>query len=221
LNKAGIGADIAPLAPIHFFRLSLDIKEGEKASSKLLGKGYLLPDMTELLGEDHFADVGVAWNKEGLFIHVHVHKQFEEAIYPKFTEGDAIELFFDTRDLKEAGFPTRFCHHFLILPQDVQGVRVLELTRFRTEDSHPLYNPDGAEKIEINFRAGSRDYFLDLFFPAEVLHGYDPGSSNRLGLTYTVHRYKKDPQNFAVSSHYVSIAQNPSLWASCRLMLLN
>lgn len=210
-----IGSDVPPLAPIHFFRLHAEIKQGAKASSKLLGKGHLLPDTSDFLGEDHFADVGVAWHENGLFLHVHVHKKFEEASYPKFTEGDALELFLDTRDLKDAGFPTRFCHHFLILPQEVQGVRALELTRFRTEDSHPLCNP---EKIEITFRASSREYFLNLYFPAEILHGYDPKNFDRLGLAYTLHRPQRSPQNFAVSSQYVSIAQNPSLWASCKLV---
>lgn len=210
-----IGSDVPPLAPIHFFRLQTEVKQRAKASSQLLGKEHRLPDTSDLLGEDHFADIGLAWHDSGIFIHAHVHKKFEEANYPKFTEGDALELFFDTRDLKEAGFPTRFCHHFLILPQEVQGVRALEMTRFRSDESHPLCNPD---KIEISFKESSREYFLDLYFPAEILHGYDPRSFDRLGFSYTLHRPKGPAQNFAVSSDYVSVAQNPSLWASCRLV---
>lgn len=204
-----IGHEVPPLAPVHFFRISADIKQGKKPSKKYL------PNMTELLGEEHFADVGVSWQQDGLYVHLHALKKFEEASYPKYTDGDAFELYLDTRDMKEAGFPTRFCHHFLILPQEVQGVRILEITRFRTEDSHPLCDPG---KIEISFHDGSRDYFLDLFFPAEVLHGYDPSSFDRLGLTYTVHRPKYMSQNFSVSSQYVTVAQNPSLWASCKLI---
>ena len=204
-----IGHDVPPLEPIHFLRLNVEIKQGKKPSSR-----YLV-DTSELVGEDPFADIGMSWSQEGLYVYLHAHKKFEEASYPKFTEGDALELFFDTRDRKDAGFPTRFCHHFLILPQEIQGVRVMELTRFRTEDSHPLCDP---AKIEISFHAGSRDYFLDLFFPTEILHGYDPYSFDRLGFTYTVHRYKNHPQNFSVSSNYVNIAQNPSLWASCKLV---
>ncbi len=205
-----IGAEISPLAPIHFFCLHVEVPYGKKVPPKK----SLLPDTTELLGEDCFADMGMTWHEEGLFIRMHAHKKFEEVSYPKFSEGDALELFFDTRNLKEAGFPTRFCHHFLILPQEVQGVRALELSRFRGEESHPLCDP---EKIEVLFRESSKEYFLDLHFPAEILHGYDPQVCDRLGFTYTVHRFKGNPQNFAVSSDYVSIAQNPSLWASCEL----
>jgi hypothetical protein len=204
-----IGSSASPIAPLHFFRLHVDLKEGKQASSK-----SLLPDTSDLLGEDHFADVGIAWHEMGLSVHLHAYKPFEEALYPKFTQADAIELFFDTRDLKEGGFSNRFCHHFLILPQEVQGVQALELTRFRTEDSHPLCEP---EKIAISFRATSKEYFLDLHFPAEILHGYDPHQFDRLGFTYTIHRAGGAPQNFSLSSDYVSIAQNPSLWASCSL----
>jgi len=203
-----IGHDVPPLSPMHFFRMNAEIRQGKKASKKYL------PDTSNLLGEEQFAEVGVSWERAGLYVHLHASKKFEEASYPKYTEGDAFELYIDTRDMKDSGFPTRFCHHFLILPQEVQGIRALELTRFRTEDSHPLCDP---HKIEISFSAGSRDYFLDIFLPADILHGYDPDSFDRLGLTYTVHRPKHGSQNFSVSSHYVTIAQNPSLWASCRL----
>ena len=204
-----IGQDVPPLAPIHFFKMGAEIRNGKKASKKYL------PDTTELLGEEHFADIGVSWEREGLYVHLHAHKKFEEACYPKYIDGDALELYIDTRDMKEAGFPTRFCHHFLILPQEIQGIRSLELTRFRTEDSHSLCDPG---KIELAFAAGSRDYFLDIFLPAEILHGYDPDTFDRIGLTYSVHRPKYMSQNFSVSSSYVTVAQNPSLWASCILV---
>ena len=194
------------LAPIHFFRLHIDIPEGKPRSH--------LPNNTDLLGEDHFADCALSWSESGLHAGLHVHKQFESAVYPKFTQGDALELFIDTRDLKEAGFPTRFCHHFLILPQEVQGVRALELTRLRTDDAHPLCDP---ELIEVKFLPTSHSYELEIFLPTEILFGYDPLQFNQLGFTYTVHRAGGPPQNFALSSTYVSIAQNPSLWASCTL----
>ncbi len=105
----------------------------------------------------------LAWHEGGIEVQIQVHQKFEGASYPKFDEGDAIELFIDTRDLKEAGFPTKFCHHFLILPQEVQGVRALELTRFRNEDSHPLCDP---EAIHVETEMTSKEYTLKISFPA-------------------------------------------------------
>jgi hypothetical protein len=89
------------------------------------------------------------------------------------------------------------------------------MTRFRADESHPLCDPD---KIEMKFKSTSKDYFLDIFFPEDILHGYNPTEFNRIGFTYTLHGTSRRPQNFALSSEYVSIAQNPSLWASCQLI---
>jgi hypothetical protein len=209
-----LGEKFPPIEAVHFFRINLDLKYGKEVSRRLIGKGYKLPDTSSFLGEENFADVALAWHEGGIEIRIDVHKKFEEAVYPKFEDGDAIELFIDTRDLKDAGFPTRFCHHFLILPQEVQGVRALELTRFRNEDSHPLCDP---EAIKTETEMTTREYTVQIHLPADILHGYDPHSFDKLGFTYCIHRPKYAPQNFAVSSHYVSVAQHPSMWASCRL----
>lgn len=197
--------EIPELAPLHFFRLHVDVKK----------KGSLLPKTSSFLGEESFADVTLAWSERGIVVQVDVHQKFEEAVYPKYEEGDAMELFFDTRDLKEAGFPTRFCHHFLVLPQEVQGIQALELTRFRNEDSHPLCEP---EAIKVKTSIKPRGYQTTIEFPSEILHGYDPNSFDRLGFTYCIHRPKKESQHFAVSSSYVAVAQHPSLWATCELV---
>jgi hypothetical protein len=204
-----LGERFPPIAPIHFFRLNVDVKYGKEPAKK-----HRLPDTSELLGEDSFADVALAWHEEGIYTRVTVHQKFEESVYPKYDQGDAIELFFDTRDLKEAGFPTRFCHHFLILPQEVQGVQALELTRFRTEDSHPLCDP---RAIQVSTENSFREFTVNIHLPAEILHGYDPHAFDRLGFTYCIHRPKRPSQHFAVSSAYVSVAQHPSLWATCKL----
>jgi hypothetical protein len=205
-----LGDKFPPIEPIHFFRVTADLKYGRS-----IKRGYQLPNTTSFLGEEHFADVALAWHEEGITIEVHAHKKFEEAVYPKYEEGDAIELFIDTRDFKDAGFPTRFCHHFLILPQEVQGVRALELTRFRNEDTHPLCDP---ATIKVEVEMSSRDYSVTIRLPAEILHGYDPRSFDRLGLTYCIHRPKRESQHFAVSSRFIQVAQHPSLWASCKLV---
>lgn len=210
-----IGEKFPAIAPIHFFRVNFDLKYGKEISRRLFSKGYLLPNTSEFLGEEHFADVAMAWHDQGIEVEIEVRKKFEEAFYPKYDQGDAIELFFDTRDLKDAGFPTRFCHHFMILPQEVQGVRALELTRFRNEDSHPLCEPS---QIQVETQIEARSYTVKVHLPAEILHGYDPKAFDKLGFTYVIHRPKYESQHFAVSSSYVQVAQHPSLWASAKFV---
>ena len=196
---------IPPLAPLYFFGLKIELKRGKKTK---------LPDTSDFLGEERFANVLLGWTEDGLFGEVDVLKPFEEAVYPDYEAGDALELFIDTRDLKEAGFPTKFCHHFLILPYEVQGVQALELTRFREVEQRPLCDPS---QIKVKTESSRRGYTVKWELPAAVLYGFDPKAFDRLGMSYSIHRPKQPAQNFAASSQFVSVAQNPSLWASFRL----
>lgn len=201
---------LPPLAPLQFFSVEVDVNYGKEVK-----KRHLLPEFTELLGETCFAGVSLAWNEEAVLVDVEVRKPFEEVFYPEYTKGDALELFFDTRDLKSAGVPTRFCHHFLILPKEVQGIRVHEISKFRTDDSHPLCDP---EEIYVETKFKPRGYQISAAFPSSILHGYDPSSFERLGFNYRISRAKDGAQHFSVSSLFYKIEQQPSLWASLKLV---
>jgi len=204
MNKTFL-ADLEPLQPVNFFNLEL---EGR------LGKEFLLPDTSFLLGETPFGEIALLLQKEAIIIKAKVHKPFEESFYPAYEKGDSLELFFDTRDLKTAGFMTRFCHHFVILPVEVEGVMAREITRFRTEDVHSLCDP---AEIEVKTDFASSSYSLNIYLPVSCLHGYDPLSFHRLGFTYKLNRFRGEPQHFALSSHFYNIVQHPSYWASIEI----
>lgn len=203
------------IAPLEFFSL-----EGElpfvKAPPTLrhMRKHCLLPSSSEMLGEESFAEVAIAWSEEGVYTAVFVDKPFEEARYPRFAEGDAFELFLDTRDLKNAGFSTRFCHQFLFLPQAVQGISCQELTHFRTEETHVLCDP---ADLQLSTTFEKKGYQMEIFIPRHVLHGYDPATFDRLGINYRIHRMSGQPQHFALSSQHFNVEQHPRLWASYKL----
>lgn len=204
-----------PLAPLEFFSLSCSIAHAPfSVTSPSARSMRLLPDTSELLAEEKFAEVALSWNEEGIAVHVFADKPFEEAFYPQFSQGDAIELFFDTRDLKTAGFATRFCHQFVVLPQPVQEIQALETTHFRTEDMHPLCDPNDL-LVEAEFPKDR--YSVRILIPAHCLHGYDPKVFDRMGFTYRIHRYRGRPQHFAVSSEHFALEQAPRLWASLNL----
>ncbi|MBS0629707.1 MAG: hypothetical protein JSS30_05720 [Verrucomicrobia bacterium] len=186
---------ISPILPIDFFNTQIDLHEVEKGELK---KKHLLPDFSDLLAEDHFADVSMGWEQKGLHFAIEVH-------YP-FAEGDGVELFIDTRDLKTAGFVTRFCHHFLI-----EGTTAQEITTFRTDDKHELCN---SSLIEVKGNFPKKNYSLHIFIPAECLHGYDPTSFDRLGFAYRINRDEGNRQHFSLSSDYFAIEKEPSLWSS-------
>ncbi len=113
--------ELEPLLPIQFFDISWEVPHALKFPGKLLRRSFKLPDTSELLNEERFAELFMAWNEEGLLIDVHVDQPLCGASYPDYKNGDAIELFIDTRDV-ESGVATRFCHHFLILPEAVEGI---------------------------------------------------------------------------------------------------
>ena len=205
---------LPPMCPLHFFSLSLDLAYGKKIPSKIGEGKFTLPDTTELLGEDEFAEFKMAWNEDGLIVDVQINKPFEDVSYPDFRKGDSLELCIDTRDLKTAGFFHKFCHHFLILPQAVGEIQVQEISKFRTEDSHPLCDPSELS-VETKFMA--KEFRMQIKISKEALYGFEPQTCKKIGFTYRLNRPGKDPQHFALSSLMYSIEQHPALWASLNL----
>lgn len=128
------------IAPDYFFSFEQDIKkwDGRWNSEKELAQ------LSQLLqGESEaFATVSMAWQesrpKAGLYFFIDVQNANPQVTFPKIEDGDSVELFIDTKNLKTARTTHRFCHHFYFLPERVEGVMAKEVTRFRTEDSHPL-----------------------------------------------------------------------------------
>ena len=210
--KEAILDAISPFSPSSFFSLSLDIKYATNlAEIKNLGNEYLLPDMSELLAEETFSSLFIAWNEEGIALQANIDKPFENNRASEYRKGDNLELFFDTRDLKSAGFPTRFCHHFLFLPHAEEGSLASEITQFRTEDTHPLCD---SRELKFDTVFNKKNYKIKIFIPSHCMHGYDPSSFNRIGFAYRVNRQMGRPQNFSVSSHYFAIEQQSGLWST-------
>lgn len=203
------------LHPIQFFALSCDCYYLPKKEVDLSRSPHVLPSTEDLTCEEQFAKIAIGWNEEGVAVQVMVNQPARGSSYPDLEKGDSVELFFDTRDLKSAGFNTRFCHHFFFLPQPVEGVAKGEKTHFRTEDLHPLCDP---ERLSCQTQLKRNQYLMKIFIPSQCLYGYDPKQFDRLGFTYRLNRYQGEPQHFAVVSQDYQIDQQPSLWGSMKLV---
>lgn len=214
--------EFVPLTPVNFFQISaecryLSMKGGEGFpyfNRKNAGK-YLLPDTSALCGEKAFAEVALSWSQEGVEAYVKVNRPFQRASYPDIDRGDSVELFIDTRDIKNSGFNTRFCHHFYFLAEGIEGNMAGEMTRFRTEDAHPLCNPN---ELKVKALLQSDHYILHVFIPSQCLYGYDPEQFKRLGFSYRINRAGGHPQHFSVVSEDFALEQQPSLWGSLKLV---
>ena len=210
--------EFIPLTPVNFFQISADCnyispsKEKKFPNiTKAQAQKMMLPDTSKLCSEDPFAEVSMGWNEEGLEVYVRVNTPFKRAYYPEVERGDSVELFIDTRDVKTAGFNTRFCHHFFFLAEGVDGHFVGEITRFRTEDVHPLCDPN---ELKIKSLVQTSSYSLNIFIPSHCLYGYDPEQFKRLGFSYRINRADGYSQHFTVVTEDFPIEQQPSLWGS-------
>jgi len=204
--------EFVPLNPVHFFQLTWDCPQGSDGLEK---KKYRLPSTDPWTGEEIFAQVAMGWGGEGLHFAIDVDQKFQEAFYPEVSRGDSVELLIDTRDVKTSGYNTRFCHYFFFLPVDVDGHQKGEITRFRTEDAHPLCE---AKELKLQVQTGRSSYHMKIFIPSSCLNGYDPEQCNHIGFTYRINRYGGEPQHLSVLSQEFGMEQQPSLWSSVRLM---
>jgi hypothetical protein len=203
------------LAPASFFGLEIDCHKVKTAHVSSLGNTHLLPDFSDLCNQVPFADVFMGWHSDGLAVKVVSQQAMERSTYPEFSLGDGVELYIDTRDVKTGGFNTRFCHHFVFLPEDVEGFQAAEVTRFRTDDAHDLCKPSD---LKLTVDKKKNGYVMQIFIPSQCLVGYDPEQFDRLGFTYKINRWGKTPQHFSVISSEYQIDQYPSLWSSMRLI---
>lgn len=212
-DSSSLFEDIPAMSPVQFFGLAADShfrKEALKVEKK-----DLLPTTSDLLNEEHFADVYSSWNFEKLSFIFVMHVPYQRVIENDFRKGDSIEIFLDTRDLKTKGVVTRFCHHFVFFPLEVQNFYGREISRFRGEDTHRLCHP---EDLSIDVSLSSKSYAVSIEIPSHCLHGYDPLSFPRIGFTYQINRFGGKPQHFAVSSEEYLIEQHPATWGTLKLL---
>ena len=194
--------ELAALTPGQFFQMSYGVPYAKKTK---------LPDTSGLLSEEGFATVSLEWNEDGLLFVVDVKSPLKESVYPRVQEGDSVELFIDTRNMKSAGSITPFCHHFAFLALPINGVQAFELTKFRGEETHLLAQP---RQFEITTQEKFRKYSMEIFIASDALYGFDPDELTELGFTYRINRYQAEAQHFACSSLDGAIERHPSLWGT-------
>lgn len=206
--------DFPGITPVHFFSVKGSCYQLPNRQA-VEEKRYQLPATTELLGEEeNFATVHLGWSKEGLAAHITVNQPFHQVSYPNVKRGDSIEFFIDTRDVKSSGYNTRFCHHFYFLPEAIEGHNAAEVTHFRGEEMHEHCDPSS---LKVKTKTRKSSYELDLFIPADCLHGYDPTECNRIGFSYRINRPDGPSQHYTATSDTFKMEEQPSLWSSLKL----
>jgi hypothetical protein len=142
---------------------------------------YRLPDLGALDGRPGFGEVYMAWDEQGLYFALAVSGKKGVSGAPKRPhKGDALFLWIDTRDVRDAMRAGRFCHHFLAIPRPLMA---WQAPVPRAREQAPVCKPS---ELVVASRVGREGYELELALPAAVLSGYDPAECSRLGLTFQV-----------------------------------
>lgn len=203
---------LSPILPIDFFQITLQAQpynHKEKWSKK-----HLLPNFSNLLSDPFFASVSMGIHQKGIHFHIAFLQAFSDCQLPNYQKGDSVEIFIDTRDLKSAGYLNKFCHHFIFLPIEVDGVKAMEVTTFRTDDRHELCE---SELLKVDSTFKKKSFEMEIEIPSRCLVGYDPTSFDRMGFTYRINRHVGNPQHFSLSSKYLTVEKESKKWSTVRL----
>lgn len=176
---------------------------------------YKLPDLMGVEGMQSFATFYMAWNDDGLYLGVEVKKKTRYKLDPKnFTEGDCLELFLDTRDVKDTHRANRYCYRFYFLPggRGSQGKQPIG-RQTSIDNAREQAPPCPEEAIEMGLRRLKRSYQMEIKIPAAGLHGFQPREFDRLGFTYLLHDSELGLQSWSAGRDQAT-ATDPSTWGT-------
>jgi hypothetical protein len=182
-------------------------------------EGCHLPDLAAIGGVPGGASVLMAWDERGLYFAVEVRDQRRVQVDPKRPHrGDALFLWIDTRDVRDAQRAGRFCHHFVALPLGGQRSRKPEAAWQapipRAREQAPMCRPS---ELQTACDVRAYGYSLELAIAASALNGFDPSEFPRLGLAYMVSHCARSPDLWPVPPH-LPFGHDPSTWATIDLV---
>jgi hypothetical protein len=179
-----------------------------------------LPAPSGLDGKEPWWTLAVGWGAKGLALALDVDDPRGPAPFDPDTPhlSDGLQVWIDTRDTRDVHRATRYCHRFIVRAvPDRAGKNVtprIEQVKIHRAVADAPIAPAGL----VAGRAGKRKggWWLDLHFPAEALHGYDPETNPRLGFTYCLMSESKGDQFLTVGRDF-PVGEDPSLWCSLQL----
>ena len=180
---------------------------------------FRIPDLMGVEGQASFADVYMGWNDDGLYFAVEVPRKKSYKIDPKnYWHGDCLELWIDTRDVKDSHRANRFCHHFFFTPggsgRDGKSPIGRQTSIDKAREQAP---PCPEESIRVGLRRLTRSYRMEVALPAEGMNGFQPREFERLGFNYVLRDIDCGTQSWSVSRD-PHLAHDPSTWGSVDLV---
>jgi hypothetical protein len=184
-----------------------------------LPESCALPDFGELEGRSSWSRVRVGYNATGLGVGFEVlDKAGPISPEPGRSSGvDGVQVWIDTRDTRNVHRATRFCHRFSASIGPGAGraleVEVVQKPIARAVADAPMAKAGAIQSRSERTLSGWR---LELFFPSEVLNGFDPETNRRLGFAYQVTDPDRGDTFLGVGREF-PIGEDPSLWSTLLL----
>ena len=164
-------------------------------------------------------EVRAAWSTEGMAFQFSVQgKRKTLWCNPnRPDESDRIELWLDTRNVRNVQRATRFCHRFACIPtgwgRTGNEATVLPLLISRAKQP-PNDIPTGS--ILTHSRIRPDGYIMYVFFSAAALTGFDPKEFPEIGFNWELSDRDMGLRTFSVGAPF-PYAENPALWHTLTL----
>ena len=185
-----------------------------------LPESCALPDLAQLEGGRSWAEVRVAWNPAGLAVAIEATGKSGPIALRRgphgLRRGRRSGSTRATRaDIHRA---SRFCHRFAAKLSAGRSRTALEVELAQRPIARAVADAADLPVETLSARAErlSGGWRLELFFPAEALHGFDPETNRRLGFAYQVTDPDREDQFLGVGREF-PIGEDPSLWSTLEL----
>ena len=177
-----------------------------------------VPDLMGMGGGEAFAEIYTGWNAEGLFFAADVKGNPEPDVEPmRPTRGDSLQIWVDTRDVRNAHRASRYCHHYFFLPMGSgRGQKKPMAGQLRIRRARAQMTPCSSQEIEIASKVTRSGYRMEIHLRADLLTGFDPDENRRLGFTYLLRDHISGRQYWSPTNHCRSRTIRPSgaRWSS-------
>lgn len=195
-------------------------RQGKARSILDLPPACRLPDFARLESHEPWAEVRAAWNPRGLGIQAEISGKagpiVRDEILPDASDG--LHLWIDTRDTRDIHRASKYCHRFsaILVPQGAAKLGVdVQFRKINRASADPPWLK--TNRVLTSAERTTGGWRLELFFPAESLHGFDPDVNRRLGFCWIVTDPSRGDQFLGVGRDF-PVAEDPSLWATLELV---
>ena len=164
-------------------------------------------------------ELRAVWNDQGLgFQLLNRVADLSQPILENLLSNPSLHLWIDTRDTQTIHRASKFCHWFVFGPVRFESRKVegwgYQRTIPRAREDATQCRPN---QLRVSARSLKPGYQLDIWLPAELLHGYDPAATPRLGFYASVQDQTIGTIPFSVENDFPFEA-DPSLWSTLELV---